>query len=907
MSDRDDKLAFLGGELAIEASEIYGSVGPFGEDGPLIVVADDKNDVIRNFERELENNSFENIRFVLFRISRQAGSTRTDFVEWLKSLGEVAAVFIDGDLTDQGNGLDLISIIQKKPELKYLPAAILTADSSFINKNKRRDDRIRLMPKFEQKSINTLRRLAVEYMDVRAEARSAFWSDLQFSVAAGIQRAEPLEEVIQLVGNELETNLGVCGWYFRILRENAFSAIAMNDHFNAGKDMALSDVPRFQRDLLDGIIDAKSWNSFQILSRSECDTKQHMIGYNCISALVGGASSIRNAIFSAYTKPNSFPLSDADARELHHIGMQLRTLLDVEEGKEKLGSLATVIGRILSSTSSEDVATELRDFVHSLINSPRDSKVKSKTNVRLIERGSGGLVRRGRDTSEYANQTLRTTNSIGVIDLNDLRSAYARAVKYQEPELQNNQRDDPRDILHSAKDLCSFLTVPIAIDEACLGAINLETTQCDAFSNSDLLLVNAICEVSATAIFSLRAQRFVQQITEFAERVVDPLSIHDGSPEGLLEDAALALHDFVGFSNMILLEPTKKSRMGSPWQVVAGWHSTHDGLEQDNSSQIEKWKKTFAKNWEETFVVKALNASPQQKIHFTNQAEEILKDHGRDGIRPNRPTLSQVVVKIGLAKGQDRALSILFEHPSPIPISYFSVLERFSTFLAAVYSANEADIKEYGYRLNRSRSEARILRQFGDMRHAVIGELTKIASELEYDISDGIPHSDIIDRLQKDLQKFGRLVLGTRYLESDPVITTISVGSIWNSVADSFANREDLSLPVVRRTRCQLEVSFDENFLKSIFFHLVDNAVQHSKNATEIKLERDRKGVRVVDDGRPIHQSTIREMFKLGFTTSATGSGQGLYIARARALELGGDLKYRRIGDKNHFIVELKE
>lgn len=906
--DREKKLAFIQGLASDQApvAQIVGALDPIGDANPVIVIIDDKSSVVRGFQRELETSSQRPVRFALFRITNSAGGTRQELLEWLETLDRIDAVFVDGDLTAEGSGLDVVRLMRERDAWKYLPIAILTADESFINRHRRIDDRVRIMPKFEEPN-RTLDRLSLEYMDVVSEARGHFWTDLQFLVARSIQQGESLLSVVAKAGQQLVEHLGVCGWYLRVKEREEMAAIDYLDYFNAGRVMPMTEVPEFQRKLLEEQVD-EPWIYIERLDESQCDTKTHMLGYGCISAHVGGARSTRNALFSAYVAPTAeVKLSERDARELHHLGMQIRALLEVEESKAKLSDLAEVLKRILAAGSSVEIATELRDFVHHSVNSYAPIFQKTKTNVRMFDRGSAKLIRRGSETEAYSAQSLETGLYIEGIDVNDVRSSHARVARSMASELCRNLLEEDFEVLTSAPNVRAFLTVPVAIDQGCLGAINLESTQCGLYTRTDQVLVEAVSEVAAIAIYTLRSQRFVSRLTELAERAVDPHSTHDASPEGILEDAALAVFDMAGFSNMILLEPEKGASESGPWKVVAGWRSGPNGAEPDNKRRVQHWTEILEDNWSDTFIVKALNSPQSNKVLFSNNPLEILRDHDDQGIRPGQPTLSQLVVRIGDNGSHDRLLSILFEQPNPLPRSFFPVLESFANFLTSVYSASADEIAEYAFKLFRSRSEARILRQFGDMRHTVIGKLHGMASDIEADIDEGLDPSVIIKRIISEIQSAEELILGTRYVESEPKIEEISVGDVWNSMVGILAKSKVEGQPRVERTNCEAIINFDDSFLKSVFFHLIDNAVHHSRGASKVSLRKYDQGFLVIDDGAPISHDVKGEMFKLGYSTSSTGSGQGLYIARARMLELGGDLRYQHLNGENQFMVEVTE
>jgi len=109
-------------------------------------------------------------------------------------------------------------------------------------------------------------------------------------------------------------------------------------------------------------------------------------------------------------------------------------------------------------------------------------------------------------------------------------------------------------------------------------------------------------------------------------------------------------------------------------------------------------------------------------------------------------------------------------------------------------------------------------------------------------------------------------------------------------VTDFRAHR-DLS-PEQIRLECEspaINGRFQPEQLRQILLNLCDNCIEHGRTEDDarvniqIRLARDtsaRPMIDVADDGMPIAQETLDDLFEPFFTTSHSGTGLGLYLAR---------------------------
>ncbi|MDZ7828003.1 MAG: ATP-binding protein [Halofilum sp. (in: g-proteobacteria)] len=134
-------------------------------------------------------------------------------------------------------------------------------------------------------------------------------------------------------------------------------------------------------------------------------------------------------------------------------------------------------------------------------------------------------------------------------------------------------------------------------------------------------------------------------------------------------------------------------------------------------------------------------------------------------------------------------------------------------------------------------------------------------------------------------------------------------------VTDFEAHRELLAEPV--RVSCDSDMircRFQPEQLRQILFNLCDNCLQHGRTDEDtavtitIRLARDGDGtpvLDVVDNGRPIPQETLDDLFEPFYTTNHTGTGLGLYLARELCELNDSNLQYLRTEDGNCMRITL--
>jgi two-component system sensor histidine kinase PilS (NtrC family) len=134
-------------------------------------------------------------------------------------------------------------------------------------------------------------------------------------------------------------------------------------------------------------------------------------------------------------------------------------------------------------------------------------------------------------------------------------------------------------------------------------------------------------------------------------------------------------------------------------------------------------------------------------------------------------------------------------------------------------------------------------------------------------------------------------------------------------VTDFEAHRELLAQPIrVTSDADVIRCRFQPEQLRQILFNLCDNCLQHGRTDTDtavsitIRLARDaddKPVLDVVDNGLPIPQETLDDLFEPFYTTNHTGTGLGLYLARELCELNDSNLQYLRSEDGNCMRITL--
>ena len=168
---------------------------------------------------------------------------------------------------------------------------------------------------------------------------------------------------------------------------------------------------------------------------------------------------------------------------------------------------------------------------------------------------------------------------------------------------------------------------------------------------------------------------------------------------------------------------------------------------------------------------------------------------------------------------------------------------------------------------------------------------------------------DRLGKLATDLLDLSRLEAGSLELRLEPTDVAMICRMVAGEFAPAAAQQDsglELELP-----RSPLEATCDPERLGQIMRILIDNALRHTPDRTEVVVSAAHNGAGVVrlavtDRGPGIKRGELDQIFEPFYTSDdARGSGLGLAIARELAERMNGRLDAASVPGRTTFSLEL--
>jgi two-component system, NtrC family, sensor histidine kinase PilS len=183
------------------------------------------------------------------------------------------------------------------------------------------------------------------------------------------------------------------------------------------------------------------------------------------------------------------------------------------------------------------------------------------------------------------------------------------------------------------------------------------------------------------------------------------------------------------------------------------------------------------------------------------------------------------------------------------------------------------------------------------------GGMTETANRLLDIIHD---NTQRLDRMVQDVLKLNRRDRAhTEHFQAAEFLRTFAQQFCSIERIDSQVLRVELALETV--------VSFDRSHLNQVMWNLCRNALRHCRALpgsitvrVDLGARVDRVRLSVVDDGPGVAAQYRPHLFEPFFTTVATGTGLGLYIAREVCEANGASLDYVESAAGGHFCIECR-
>jgi two-component system, sensor histidine kinase len=190
--------------------------------------------------------------------------------------------------------------------------------------------------------------------------------------------------------------------------------------------------------------------------------------------------------------------------------------------------------------------------------------------------------------------------------------------------------------------------------------------------------------------------------------------------------------------------------------------------------------------------------------------------------------------------------------------------------------------------------------------------ITKLESMKETEI----PYISKIEQSVKKLEDFTEEILEhSRASRKNIEMEEIQLADLLDEILDNLKYLDDFAAIQFQRKLEPQYVKSDRFLLKVILSNLISNAIKFQRRNDAVtpvvfirSCVKDRFIIEVEDNGEGIHDHYKDRIFEMFYraTTSASGSGLGLFIASEAVRKLNGAISFKtKYGEGSTFIIEL--
>ena len=202
-----------------------------------------------------------------------------------------------------------------------------------------------------------------------------------------------------------------------------------------------------------------------------------------------------------------------------------------------------------------------------------------------------------------------------------------------------------------------------------------------------------------------------------------------------------------------------------------------------------------------------------------------------------------------------------------------------------------------------------------NIAHEIRNPLSSISHAcelLEEDSGMNSTHSRLLSIIRDNSKRLNKIVQNILQLNRRDRATSeiIKAAPFINTFITEFCQTERIDIETfVIDISAQHTISFDEGHLNQILWNLCNNAWRHCcKQQGSIKLiltgeDKGRITLDIIDDGPGITSGVLNQLFEPFFTTVASGTGLGLYIAREMCEANNASLSYLEQPVGGHFRI----
>lgn len=515
------------------------------------------------------------------------------------------------------------------------------------------------------------------------------------------------------------------------------------------------------------------------------------------------------------------------------------------------------------------------------------STQRSKTTVRLIDRGTDDITRRGSIGDDITTGPHLKLNDISII---------AQVCRSGVPNRIPDVTKEPSYTM-SASWVRSELCVPIKVGDHPLGALNLEHESPSHYVEMDMEVAESYATLAAHILSHQRQQRFVN------ESILWITAAHKLSIEELWSRLQTVLFQFCDYGCLLHLEINSAVDLdgANPWRVMR----CHRPRQAPSGSTevILGWQRKIDAHWEETLLYRIAKLGRMNEVFYSEIKEEFLTAEDMLGAEQ---MADAYVPLIQPDSGQlIGALFLLwFQPPTFGEETLKKMLAQFGGYCAELVThqiAWEARQNRFGLDEQQRIVGAATLWSAHTYTQLLMN-LDAMQEKLRTHLAQVLPLDQMslnyLTKINKDLAELQREMNSTVSFVREPTLITVDLAICIDQTLALFQTTEQTAVQITKELAV-MQARADVHILVQLLRIVVQNALyfvsqRRGDQPPRICIEADRKDnfvfLRISDSGPGVCEEAQRHLFLKRYSSKST-SGVGLLLAKERAVAMGGDLR----------------
>ncbi len=805
----------------------------------------------------------------------------------IQTCHNIKALFLDRGLDIGLSAIDIIQHLRQKEVTRYLPIAIITkAQVQDLQDMDRSRDLGAQRVIFNKRATATfLYELYTSLEQLEEAIQQKKWLDLWDIINATARRqADKLDSNAETdILTELQKHLiHHMGHSFCVIREiTSNGKLKLLSPYDAVKNSLSEEFYPKDVPFIQTVLDSES----NIAQHTSCLSAEELgilatspLMEKSVLACVMRHGTNTLGTVTVYRESDQPPFRKTDITFMTSFATDLGNLLGARRARQRLyerqKNLLQFIANVDATTQEYKVINQLLDLLHKDIQ--HNNNEKAKTTLRLLDLATGDIKRAGRPRG------LQNTYS-PELNLETEQSTYTQAIQAGEPLRSGNMQADGIARTHTLPSIKSCLVVPMMAGKLCLGAVNLESENNNAYDDVDQMYAFSLARIAGDALGELYAKKFQTELldsfrTLLNQNHTEPLLIHE-----ICHDAS----NYFGFSRLLYMQKISGSK--SDWEVTRVMDRNGQPC---SDRKIQIWYEYMRDNWKDTNVKRILDTENPQAESISSDNIEIPEDETQ-----NLKIRSIAVVPLyeSPATAPDSALVLLFRVKYSVNDSHLKMLRLLGELLnAARY--HQAKVAEYLMQAMEKINLAELGESAAQSRHSLVNQLGAITNSIDLFRQGSYAKEQFLTRIAMPIERLTKSVDRKRHWIKSPEPAICDARQIWQTTAAEFDTNAQAKHITLETTGADIPLYTDADILGIIFFNLIQNALEACSEHSRIWLEQiatesEDVILQVCDNGPGIAPAIQHTLFDLGTTTKPTGSGFGLFFTRRRIHDLQGTIR----------------